>query len=206
VHNAVAHVRAMSDAKFFALVGQSLGGNFALRIAARSARTGPEIDRVIAVCPVLRPHHTMQALDHGLWIYQRYFLSRWRRSLVEKAAAFPHVYAFGDLRRFKTLHATTEYFVEQYTEFASLDDYLNGYAVTGEVLAPIETPTRIVFAADDPIIPVADLAQIARPAALEVSLETSGGHCGFIDRLAGSSWIDREIVADLEQARQAASA
>jgi len=206
VRNAVARVRAMSDPAFFAVVGQSLGGNFALRIAAQAAAAGLRIDRVLAICPVLKPHHTMHALDHGLWIYRRYFLARWRQSLAEKAAVFPHLYAFGDLRRFPTLTATTAYFVETYTEFDSLDDYLNGYAVTGDVLSPVAVPTRIVLAADDPMIPPGDIESIARPPALEVSLASYGGHCGFVDRLGGPSWIDREIVADLEHARYAALA
>jgi hypothetical protein len=206
VLNAIARIRATSDEPFFAIVGQSLGGNFALRVAARSASAGLEVDRVIAVCPVLKPHHTLHAIDHGLWIYRRYFLSRWRRSLQEKAAAFPDLYQFGDLRRFPTLTATTAYFVERHTQFGSLDDYLNGYAVTGDVLETVDVPSRIILAADDPMIPVADLDLIARPGSLQVTLERRGGHCGFVDEWSGPSWIDREIVADLERARYAASA
>ena len=206
VHSAVARIRELSEPRFFALVGQSLGGNFALRVAARAAGRGPDIDRVIAVCPVLKPHHTMHALDNGLWIYRRYFLARWRRSLTAKAACFPRLYSFGDLRRFPTLTATTEYFVERFTEFANIDDYLNGYALTGDVLADVRIPTRVVLAADDPIIPAADLELLARPQALEVCLADFGGHCGFVDRLLGPSWIDRQIVADLERACQAALA
>jgi predicted alpha/beta-fold hydrolase len=197
VFNAVARVRERHAADRFAIVGQSLGGNFALRIAARATRAGLCLDRVFAVCPVLKPKSTMHALDHGPWFYRRYFLARWRRSLIEKAAAFPQLYRFGDLRRFPTLSATTEFFVENYTEFDSLDQYLEGYAVTGAVLADLGVPTRILLAADDPVIPVGDLEAIAQSAALEVSLAPRGGHCGFIDSLMGASWIDREIVADL---------
>ena len=197
VFNAVARVRDRHAAGRFAIVGHSLGGNFALRIAARAARAGLAVDRVFAVCPVLKPKSTMQALDHGVWFYRHYFLARWRRSLVEKAAAFPELYRFGDLRRFATLSATTEYFVENYTEFDSLDQYLEGYAVTGPALASVAVPTRILLAADDPVIPVDDLDAIAKPQALEITLQPRGGHCGFIDSLTGQSWIDREIVADL---------
>jgi predicted alpha/beta-fold hydrolase len=197
VFNAVRCVRERHAAERFAIVGHSLGGNFALRIAARAARAGLSIDRVIAVCPVLKPTSTMHALDHGLWFYRRYFLERWRRSLVEKAAAFPHIYRFGDLRRFATLSATTAFFVENYTEFDSLEQYLEGYAVTGGVLASVAVPTRILLAADDPVIPVRDLESIARPDAIEVDVLPRGGHCGFMDSQTGPSWIDREIVADL---------
>lgn len=197
VFNAVCRIRERHAPERFALVGHSLGGNFALRVAARAGAAGLALDRVLAICPVLKPHSTMAALDEGLWIYRQYFLARWRRSLHEKAAIFPEHYRFGDLRRFSTLSATTAFFVEHYTEFDSLDAYLSGYAVTGTVLEPIAVPTRIILAADDPVIPIADLEAIARPRSLELTLLAGGGHCGFVDRLTGPSWIDREILADL---------
>jgi predicted alpha/beta-fold hydrolase len=203
VFNAVAEIyRRHASGGLFAVVGQSLGGNFALRIAARARGRGLPVDRVLAVCPVLRPHSTMHALDHGLWVYRRYFLRQWRRSLTRKAEIFPQLYRFGDLARFRTLTATTEFFVRNYTEFDSLDRYLHGYAITGAALESVGVPTRLIMAADDPVIPIDDLASIARPPAIEISLLPHGGHCGFVDSLRGSTWIDREIVADLTTAAQ----
>jgi predicted alpha/beta-fold hydrolase len=197
VLNAVKRIREDYPARRFAVVGQSLGGNFALRIAARAEVSGLALDRVLAICPVLKPQSTMHALDHGFWIYRRYFLARWRRSLAAKADAFPHLYNFGDLKRFDTLTATTAFFVEHFTEFDGLDQYLEGYAVTGDALAPTVVPTRVILAADDPLIPIGDLDRVAKPRALEVTVARGGGHCGFVDQWAGPSWIDREIVADL---------
>ncbi|MGD8339230.1 MAG: alpha/beta hydrolase, partial [Gammaproteobacteria bacterium] len=179
---------------------------FALRVAARARQAGFALDRVVAICPVLRPHSTMRALDRGPWIYRRYFLRRWRQSLTDKAAAFPHLYQFGDLRRFRTLTETTRFFVERYTEFGSLDEYLSGYAVTGEALTGLEVPSRIILAADDPVIPIGDLDQVATSKALEVTLARRGGHCGFVDRAFGSTWIDREIVRDLDRSAQPVAA
>jgi hypothetical protein len=200
VLNAVIRIREQHGQGCFGIVGQSLGGNFGLRIAARARASGLELDRVIAICPVLEPQSTMRALDDGPWIYRRYFLSRWRRSLAIKAALFPDVYDFGDLGRFRTLAAMTEFFVERYTEFPSLDAYLSAYAITGDVLAPLDVPSRIILAADDPVIPVEDVKSVASPDALELHVLEHGGHCGFVDRLAGPSWVDREIVADFERA------
>jgi uncharacterized protein len=179
------------------LIGFSLGGNFALRAAARARSAGLDLDRVYAVCPVLSPHSTMRALEEGLWIYRHYYLQRWRRSLLAKAASFPRVYDFGDLRRFRTLTATTAFFVERYTQFADLDEYLNGYALTGAALADLDVPSRLIASADDPIIPSRDLADIACPPQLEIELVESGGHCGFLGDWRLTSWIDRHIVADL---------
>jgi hypothetical protein len=99
---------------------------------------------------------------------------------------------------------TTEFFVENYTEFDSLDQYLSGYAITGAVLANLKIPSRLILASDDPVIPVTDLEHLTRSEMLEITLADRGGHCGFVDRVFGSTWIDREIVEDLSARAQAA--
>jgi predicted alpha/beta-fold hydrolase len=179
------------------LIGHSLGGNFALRVAVRAPAAGLDLTKVVAICPVLRPHSTMRALESGLWVYREYFLWRWRRSLLAKAACFPDLYEFGDLRRFPTLTATTEFFVTRYTPFPDLDAYLSGYAITGDALAGLSIPTRLIAAADDPVIPIADLDDIARPAALAVDVLPHGGHCGFLESYRLRSWLDRAVLAEL---------
>jgi predicted alpha/beta-fold hydrolase len=180
------------------LVGHSLGGNFALRVAVRAPAAGLDLTKVVAICPVLRPHSTMLALERGLWVYREYFLWKWRRSLLAKAACFPDLYDFGDLRRFPTLTATTEFFVTRYTPFRDLDAYLHGYAITGEALAGLTIPSRLIAAVDDPVIPIADLDDLARPAALKIDVLSGGGHCAFLDSYRLRSWLDRTVVAELE--------
>jgi len=180
------------------LIGHSLGGNFAMRVAVRAPAAGLDLTKVVAICPVLRPHSTMHALESGLFVYRDYFLWRWRRSLLAKAACFPELYDFGDLRRFPTLTATTEFFVTRYTPFSDLDAYLNGYAITGDVLARLTIPSRLIAAADDPVIPIADLDDLARPAALRIDVLAHGGHCAFLESYRLRSWVDRAVLAELE--------
>lgn len=198
VVRAVARVAERHPAPRTILIGYSLGGNFALRVAARTADTRPALNRVIAVCPVLCPHSTMRALESGLWIYRRYFLRKWRRSLLEKAAAFPQLYQFGDLTRFRTLTATTEFFVQRYTEYGTLSRYLDGYSLIGDVLAGLEVPSRLIASSDDPVIPSADLGRIAKSPALTITLAPGGGHCGFIENLRLGSWLNRQLLAELD--------
>jgi predicted alpha/beta-fold hydrolase len=198
VVQAVRGAAAAHPAERTYLIGHSLGGNFALRVAAQAPAAGIDLTKVVAICPVLRPHSTMAALESGLWIYRDYFLARWRRSLLAKAACFPEIYDFGDLRRFPTLTTTTEFFVTRYTQFRDLDSYLLGYAITGNVLANLTVPARLIAAADDPVIPIADLDDVARSDALKIDVFPRGGHCGFLESYHLRSWLDRAVLAELE--------
>jgi predicted alpha/beta-fold hydrolase len=175
------------------LGGFSLGGNFALRVAAQAPRHDLAIRCVAAVCPVLDPAETMIALEHGPRLYHWYFLQKWRRSLRTKRAAFPQLYEFRQLEGFRSLMAMTAHFVERYTEYQSLDAYLAGYAITGERLAGLATPSVMLLAEDDPVIPIAGLARVVRPPALDVVVSQTGGHCGFLQSYGLRSWTDTFI-------------
>jgi hypothetical protein len=200
VVGAVQRIVATHRAPRTFLVGHSLGGNFALRVAARAPAAGIDLTSVVAICPVLRPHSTMRALEEGLWVYRKYFLRRWRRSLLAKAACFPELYDFRNLRELPTLTATTEFFATRYAGFPDLDSYLRGYAITGDALANLAVPARIIAAADDPVIPIEDLADVAVTSALSVDVFPHGGHCAFIEDYRLRSWLDRAVLGELERA------
>ena len=197
VVGAVAAIQRLEPACELSLAGFSLGANFALRVGARAGAAGLSLRRIVAVCPVLDPAVTLDALEHGPAIYRRYFMFKWRRSLRRKQAAWPGVYDFRPLARERSLTAMTERMVLEYTEYPDLATYLGGYAITGEALATLETDSRIILSLDDPMIPHRDLARLKRLPALTVTTTRRGGHCGFVDRLRGPGWIDRELLAEL---------
>ncbi|HEY2808667.1 MAG TPA: alpha/beta fold hydrolase [Steroidobacteraceae bacterium] len=176
------------------LVGFSLGGNFMLRVAAQARSAGLELARVVAVSPVLDPVATLRALQKSIPGYEAYFVRKWTRSLVKKQAAWPDIYDFRELQRQGDLKDMTRELVLRHTEFPSLEDYLNGYAITGERLAELRVPSSIITSLDDPIIPAAGLLQLARPAALALTVTRRGGHCGFFEHLSGPTWLERRIL------------
>ena len=175
------------------LCGFSLGGNFALRIAAKAGDAGLELEKVAAVCPVIHPPSTLVALEQGFFLYRTYFIRKWKKSLMKKQAIFPETYHFNDPSIFKTLTVMTDFFVDRYTEFDGLDTYLNGYSLTGDVLGSLTIPTRIFSSSDDPVIPCQDLEKIARPGCLTVTVIPHGGHCGFITGPSLKSWMDERL-------------
>ncbi len=176
------------------LAGFSLGGNFALRVAARAPRVGLKLSQAIAVCPVLRPHSTMDVLENGWFVYHQHFIAKWKRSLRIKQQCFPQRFDFGGILGERSLRRMTERLVLEHSEFPDLDAYLNGYSIVGDVLAELTVPSHILFSLDDPIIPAADLTRVARSPNLQIITAPHGGHCGFMDQLGRESWADRQIA------------
>lgn len=200
VVGAVSSLQAQYPQHALSLAGFSLGGNFCLRVGARAREAGLSIARIVAVCPVLDPATTLAALERGPAIYRQYFLFKWRRSLRLKQAAWPDVYDFGELIEDPTLTAMTDRMVRKYTDFPDLASYLRGYAITGRVLENLASSAHIVTSRDDPMILAHDLERLARAPHLAITVTPRGGHCGFVERLAGPSWIDRRVVTLLEHA------
>lgn len=194
VIGAVRGIQASLPDKRITIAGFSLGGNFALRVAAKAPRAGIELARAAAVCPVLRPHSTMEVLENGWFIYQQYFINKWKRSLRRKQQCFPKRYDFSKILAQTSIRDMTELLVRSYSEFGDLDAYLNGYAITGDALAHLEVPSHILISLDDPIIPARDLENLARTPHLHVTSIRNGGHCGFMDTFTGASWADRQIA------------
>ena len=180
------------------IAGFSLGGNFALRVAAQAPTAGIRLHRAVAICPVLRPHNTMEVLEKGSFIYHQYFIAKWKQSLRLKQKLFPQRFDFTSILQQRSIKDMTRILVERYSDFSDLDAYLNGYALTGDVLASLQMPAHILCALDDPIIPAADLESLARTPWLDINAVPNGGHCGFMDRIGTESWADREVARLME--------
>jgi predicted alpha/beta-fold hydrolase len=197
VVGAVKRIQEMFAQEPLYLAGVSLGGNFMLRVAASARDAGLRIAKVVAISPVLDPVETLHALEHGLSLYHWYFIRKWNRSLMKKQAAWPDYYDFAEFLRLTSLRDKTAEMVARFTQFASLDDYLNGYSITGDRLASLVSPATIITAYDDPIIPVGGLERLTASPFLKVTVTRYGGHCGFFDTLSGETWLERRIVAEL---------
>lgn len=179
------------------LAGFSLGGNFMLRVAADAAPAGLALASVVAISPVLEPRATLDAIESGPGVYRSYFVRKWSASLRAKERAWPQLYQFGNLQRYTSLREMTAQLVDRHTAFDSLEQYLDGYSITGRRLAGLAVPATIITAADDPIVPVADLARLEAARTLRAVVTARGGHCGFLTGVLGDTWAENAVLAHL---------
>lgn len=175
------------------LVGFSLGGNFALRIA-RHTNQYPikELQHVVAISPVLDPDKTTDCIDNNVFL-RYYFLRKWIRSLKLKQSLFPDRYDFSNVLNLGNVRAITDKMIPQLSDFNSALEYFRGYTLTGSTLADISIPTAIIAAKDDPVIPIADFIQLKLNPQTKLYIHSHGGHNGFVETILLSSWYERKL-------------
>ena len=197
---AAAEVARRHGVRPMVIAGYSLGGNFALRVALRAQAARLPLAHVAAVCPVLDPSRTMDAMEHGLPLYMWYFERKWRESLARKRALFPTQHDFDDRVLGLRMRPLTQWMVERHTQFASLDRYFDGYSIAGDRLAALCVPASILMSADDPVIPVAGFHDLRLPSGAHLEIAAHGGHCGFLENWRGDGFAERWVADRLDAA------
>ncbi len=196
VVHAMADIAKRWPARPIALAGFSLGGNFALRVAMQTSRVGIALSYVLAVCPIIDPGAGLFALEETApWFYHAYFMRKWRHSLQLKQKAFPAHQYFEMSELKQHMSGLTEAMVLRHTDFNSLQQYLDGYSVAGDVMQAMQIPATILTARDDPVIPVRSFEQLELPQNVELDIAPFGGHCGFIRDYGMTSFTDDYIAA-----------
>lgn len=194
VHAAVDVARRFPS-RSMGVAGYSLGGNFALRLGLRARAAGLPLARIAAVCPLIDPARTMDAMEAAFPLYMWYFEKKWRGSLARKRSIFPALHDFDDTVLRLPMRPLTAWMVERHTDYGSLERYFDGYSIAGDRLASLPVPTSILMAADDPVIPVSDFHALQLAADTHVELARWGGHCGFLLNARLDGFAERWIAA-----------
>jgi predicted alpha/beta-fold hydrolase len=177
------------------LVGFSLGGNFALRIARKVSKDPiRNIKHIISISPVLDPQKATERIESIYYIH-RYFLKKWHRSLKKKQALFPDLYDFSEIFKINSIRKITDVLIEKYSNLTSSDDYFKGYTLSGEDLKHTAIPVTLIIAADDPIIPIEDFYKLQLNGDINLTIQNYGGHNGFITGISLERWYEGELVA-----------
>jgi predicted alpha/beta-fold hydrolase len=199
VYQAVLLAAAFSGGRPVFLIGFSLGGNFVLRILKKCASVPiTNLCHAVSISPVLNPQKSTTRIDQIAFI-RKYFLAKWRRSLTKKQALFPDLYDFGNVMGVKTIQALTDALLEKYSDFPTAQDYFDAYSVMGPAIEDIHTPTTIVTAQDDPIIPIEDFYDLKLNKHIRLVIHPHGGHNGFITGFKLQSWYENMITGLFDQ-------
>jgi uncharacterized protein len=192
---AVNYLSRLSEDKPVYLIGFSLGGNFALRIAMRHYWIPiTNLKHVFAISPPLDPYKTTLSIDNGYFFYRKYFLKKWKRSLIKKQQLFPDKYDFSKILKSKTCIELTEKIMSYFPEMSTYRDYFNLYTLKNDSFKNINIPVIILISEDDPVIPYEDYQRIQENEFLKISRQRFGGHCGFIDLFPVRCWYNQKIV------------
>ena len=167
------------------VMGFSLGGNFALRIAKKLPIP------TLAICPAIVPRATMDAIDSGWTGYRYFFVRKWHAALRAKQAAFPDRYDFTSALRLNTVSALTDLFVRDYSKYQNTDEYFDRYDLSGSSLRG--TSATILATDDDPVIAKQQFDGL--PAELDIRFTTTGGHCALLKNWRLQSFADDFAVS-----------
>ena len=200
----VRHFTLQHGLQRVALVGYSMGGNLALKLAGEWGIGAPLV-AVATVCPAIDLAAGADALHQGFnrayeWRFLRGLMARYQR----KSKLFPEIYApVEEIGAVRSIREFDNKILARYWDFRNADDYYDR-AASARVVERIGVRTLILRALDDPFIrltPETHAKLLANP---KVSLVETlhGGHCGYLSRDTGNEihWAEATVMRFLRAA------
>lgn len=183
------------------LVGFSLGGNMALKLAGELG----DSDCVSGVCAVSAPIDLaacVRTLERrSNYTYARRFLDRLRSRVERKSKLTPHLYSREGLDNVKTIWEFDDRFTAPLFGFGTAANY---YATqsAARFLDAIRIPTLVIHAQDDPLVPfeVYNHPAFRTNQMLTLIAPEHGGHLGFLSRKRPRFWVDSVLLDWMEEA------
>lgn len=182
-----------------AVVGFSLGGNIALKLALEAGGPAlPQLMAVAAVCPPVDPLACVRRVCSGRFrLYDRVFYKDLRTDWHKRRQLFPELPRI-ELPKRGTLRLFDDMVTAPLNGYASSEQYYSENA-TAHRLVDMPIPALIVASADDPVVTIEPLAELARsqkhPTHLHLELTAGGGHLGYFGRTKSPlSWAEQRVV------------
>ncbi|HEY7337039.1 MAG TPA: alpha/beta fold hydrolase [Bryobacteraceae bacterium] len=192
------------------LIGYSLGGNVALKLAGELGSSAADL--LSGVCAVSVPIDLAAcaaALERpSNFIYQDRFVRRLKERIRHRNLQAPHIYTTEHLPKIRTITDFDNYYTAKLFGFGTAANYFRTQSSNG-FLDCIRIRTLVVQAKDDPLIPfqVFNHPAFSRNPHLTLTAVEHGGHLGFLARRRPRFWLDHLLMDWVEeQAGQTAAA
>jgi predicted alpha/beta-fold hydrolase len=204
---AVDSVVADNSGSPLTVIGFSLGGNIALKMAGEAAdRPLPALAAVAALSPPIDLERCAELI--GLprnRLYERYFLKGLMAAVRRRQQLFPEEKVIRFPRRL-TMKIFDDLYTAPRVGFRDSTDYYRR-AASMPWIPRIRVPAFLLTARDDPFIAVKPFEALTAPSHIKIRIVQRGGHLGFIGLSAGrlARWAEERIVEWVATQHQARS-
>ena len=180
------------------LVGFSIGGNMALKLAGEAAdNLPPQLCRLVVINPPIDLAVCVERFSKVAGgFYDRYFARVHHRQLTRSAALIEHAPHVVGASRPRGQREFDDLYTAPIWGYETVDHF---YADTSSYRAieDIRIPTLLIASRDDPLVPVELFKPLESLDLIKQHLTERGGHLGFIG-CRGSDpdrrWLDWRIV------------
>jgi len=181
-----------------AVAGFSLGGNIVLKLLSRLTDfPGILISRAVTVAPPVDLETSSQKItSQHKGFYDRVFLRNLHKHLNQRSRYYPDCPYTPLWPSPKTLRDLDHRFTAPVNGFSGVDDYY-GQSSSKDELYRITTPTTILIAEDDPVVPAEIFSDAELSASTTLLRTTHGGHLGYLSgrRHQGDHrWMDWKVI------------
>jgi predicted alpha/beta-fold hydrolase len=180
------------------LVGVSIGGNIALKLAGEAAdHLPPQLSRMVVISPPIDLGVCVRRFSRGAARYYDRYLARVHyRHLLRSALLIEHAPHVVNGFRPRSQRDFDTWYTAAMWGFKTVDEF---YADTSScrVVSDVRIPTLLIASRDDPLVPVELFEPLESLTSITLHLTDHGGHLGFIGRRGldpDRRWMDWRIV------------
>jgi hypothetical protein len=197
VYEALSLLRKQYPESPIVLVGFSLGGNIALKLAGELGSFGEKyLTGVIAVGAPVDLFSSVNLVNQkNNRIYERYFVRLLKSEVAYRHKKYPDLEKIHLPKRL-TMFEFDEYYTAPQSGFKNAIDYYR--KCSSVIFIPqISVPCTILFSEDDPIVSSKTLDEIKLPENIRVFKTKRGGHLGYLSSplsKGGFHWMDEVLI------------
>jgi predicted alpha/beta-fold hydrolase len=192
------HLAETDRVPAFGVVGYSLGGNLAMRLAGELGTTARvPLRGVVAVCPTIDLARCVTAIERpSNLIYQFNFVRNLKARMRRKAAIWPRHFDLAPLSRIWTIRRFDDVYTAPHHGFGDAAMYYHRASAL-RVIEQVRVPALILAAEDDPFVPADQFREpgISTTPAIRVAISRHGGHCAFVSDGDGHARFWAETTA-----------
>ena len=196
--DALRWIQQHSNDRAPAIAAFSLGGNILLKLLTQMDQfRGIEVARAVAVAPPVDLETSCQKItERHRGFYARSFLRGLRKQLKLRATVYPDC-PYVQITPFpRTLRDFDDRFTAPVNGFAGASDYYQ-QSSSKDQLNQITTPTTILIAEDDPVVPVEIFADVDLSPTTTLLRTGQGGHLGYVSGYLAEGdrrWMDWKVI------------